>query len=127
NYSDIRYKKTKDGYLHNLEGDFAYFALWKSARPYRGKIRDLLSGQFEILLETEIVWSEKYFHHNANRIYEAPVFLSGPMNRQSIYTDKIGGNRFILFVVRDPKPRYNFAISVSKKVELSNLNIINAK
>lgn len=127
NYSAIKFEKTSEGFTHNLTADFACFALWKNARPYRSAIRKLLLSQFELLLETEIVWSEQYFHQNANRLYEAPLFEASKMSKTSLHSDKIGDNRFVLFVVKDPKPQYTYAMSVSKKIELSNLNVVKAK
>lgn len=124
-YSKISFKKTDGGFVHNFGSDFACFALWKSAQPFRQQIRQLLQEQFEVLLETEIVWSDQHFHHNANRLYEAPIFEG--QAKSSLHAEKIGGNTFVLFVVKDSDPRYTFAMSVSKKIELSNLNVVNAK
>jgi hypothetical protein len=126
--SDIKFKYSEDGFKHNLVEDFACFALWKNARSYRERISNLLSSQFEILLETEIVWSEKHFHDNAARIYETPIYKDIPLKkRKSGHAKKIGDNKFILFVVKDNKPNYTFAKSVSGKIELSNLNIVESK
>lgn len=127
-YADIHFKKEVDGFSHNLKNDFACFALWKSARPYRDKIRDLLSSKFEILLETEIVWSEEHFKHNAARLYETPIKSNIPKEKWTNgHEKKIGERKFILFVVKDSNPNYTYAMSVSKKIELSNLNVVNAK
>lgn len=127
-YSDIKFKKTDNSFEHNLDGDFSCFTLWKNARPYRNRIRELLRERFEILLETEIVWSDKNFHDNAKRLYETPILANeSKKNRRSVHADKIGDNKFILFVIRDAEPYYTFAKSVSEKVELSNVNVVNAK
>jgi len=126
-YAAVEFTKTAKGFKHHLKADFACFALWKNARPYQKRIRELLASQFELLLETEIVWSEARFHENANRLYEAPIFNDSNRNTRSLHADKIGDHRFILFVVSDPHPYYTYAQSVSKKIELSNLNIVKAK
>ena len=127
-YSDIVFKKESNTYSHNLKNDFACFALWKPARPYRDKIRELLSSKFDILLETEIVWSDENFKQNAARLYEAPIKANIPIEKWTGGHDrKIGDSKFILFVVKDSNPNYTYAMSVSKKIELSNLNIVDAK
>lgn len=127
-YSDIKFDKSNDGFKHNLEADFACFALWKPARPYRDTLRKLLSSRFEILLETEIEWSDKHFHDNAERLYEEPIFNTIPKEkRKSNFAEKIGDNTFVLFVIKDVSPRYTFAQSVSLKIELSNLNTVEVK
>ena len=58
-YSDITFSKKSDSFSHNLDNDISLFAVWKSARPFRSDIRELLASQFEVLLETEIEWSEE--------------------------------------------------------------------
>ncbi len=127
-YSSISFEKDEKGFKHNLDGDFACFTLWKSARPYFNKIRDLLSSRFEILLETEIEWSRKNFHENAERLYESPVYREkSNSSLHSKHAIKIGDTKFILLIVRDKNPRYTYAKSVSGKIELSNLNIVEAK
>lgn len=127
NYADIDFRLVDTQFQRNHKGDFACFALWKSARPYRDKIRDYLTENFEVLLETEIVWSEQYFHENAARLYEAPIFGEKDAPHRSNHAKKIGDNRFILFVVKDSSPEYTYARSVSGKIELSNLNVVRAK
>lgn len=126
-YSSIAFKKSENGFVHTIGSDFACFALWKSAQSYRQNIRELLSDQFEVLLETEIIWSDKHFHRNANRLYETPMFHDSGVDKKSIFSEKIGENKFVLFVVKDSNPRYTYAMSVSKKIELSNLNVVEAK
>jgi len=128
NFSDIKFGLKENRFYHNIDGDFACFALWESARPYRDKIRKELSERFQILLETEIEWSKANFHQNAERLYEVPMFSD---NRQfdveSSHAKKIGDTKFILFVLRDETPDYTYAKSVSGKNELSNLNFVKAK
>src|SRR5690554_2283663 len=127
-YSDIIFKQQSTGFVHNLKEDYACFILWKSARSYRDKIRDLFSSEFTVLLETEIEWSEEHFHSNASRLYEAPIYFETPLNDViSGHAKKIGDNKFILFVVKDDSPKYTYAMSVSGKIEMSNLNVVKAK
>lgn len=127
-YSDIKFEKQQNHFTHNLNADFGCIVLWKSARPFLDKIRELLASEFEILLESEIEWSAKHFHSNAQRLYEAPIYTgSKPNEIQSIYSDKIGDSKFILFIIKDSQPHYTYAQSVSGMIEMSNLNIVKAK
>jgi hypothetical protein len=127
-YSDIKFNKHENKFQHNLMTDFGCIALWKSARPYLNDIRNLLHDKFEVLLETEIEWSAQHFHSNAQRLYEAPMYTGIKQNALiSSHSNKIGDNKFILFIVRDAKPHYTYAQSVSGKIEMSNINIVNAK
>lgn len=128
NYSDIQFQLKESRFAHNLKSDFACFALWKAARPFRDQIRKELSEKFQILLETEIEWSEANFQQNAERLYEAPMFSeNGKFDIRSSHAKKIGSTKFILFILRDVTPDYTYAKSVSGKNELSNLNFVSAK
>ena len=128
NYSDIKFNKLGNKFQHNLEADFGCIALWKSARPYLKDIRKLVGEKFEILLETEIEWSSKHFHSNAQRLYEAPIYVGKKQNEiHSSHSEKIGDNKFILFIIKDKNPHYTYAQSVSGKIEMSNINIVNVK
>lgn len=127
-YSDIKFSMEDSGFSHNFGDDYACFALWEEAKPYRDRIRALLSSEFEILLETEIEWSKYHFHDNASRLYERPVYHSIPkIDRKSEHAWKIGDRVFVLFVIKDKKPKYSYAMSISKVIELSNLNTVAVK
>lgn len=123
-YSEIKF--TQDGYRfqHNLESDFACFAVWKAGRPFLDEIRSSLSERFKVLLETEVKWTKKNFHQNAARLYEESLDTKF---QESIHAKKIGGTSFIFFVVQDLQPFYTHAVSVSGEIELSNLNVVNCK
>ncbi|MFV0224107.1 hypothetical protein OBJ96_03215 [Empedobacter falsenii] len=128
NFSDIKFGVKENRFYHNIGDDFACFALWKSARPFRDKIRKELSEKFQILLETEIEWSEANFHQNAERLYEVPMFSEHKgFDGESSHGKKIGDRKFILFILKDENPDYTYAKSVSGKNELSNLNFVKAK
>lgn len=127
-YADLSFMREDNYFRHNLDDDFAIFALWKSARPYLDEIRGVLASEFEVLLETEIVWSEEHFHNNASRLYEVPISDLAPKEDwQSGHAEKIGQLNFILFVVKDKSPKYSYDMSVSKKIELANLNVVKVK
>lgn len=127
-YTNISYSYKEEQFSHNIPEDYACFALWKSAWPFKEQIRNYLALHFDIVLDTEIEWSDENFHENAIRLYEEPLFyLKDKSEFESDHANKIGANRFRFFIVRDHNPFYTYAQSVSKKIELSNLNIVNAK
>lgn len=128
-YSNIKFSKENNCFIHNLEGDYGCFAIWELAKPYKDRIRNLLSLNFEIVLETEIEWSIRNFHDNVSRLYEDPLFDSiSKEERISGYAkNKITNNVFTLFVIKDYKPNYSYTLSTSKIVDLSNLNVMNVK
>jgi len=128
NYSNIKFIKESNRFLHNLNEDYGCFIVWEVARSYKERIRNLLSLNFEILFETEIEWSSRNFHNNASRLYEDPLYDStSKSDRISGYGTKIGHNVFTLFVIKDYKPNYSYAVSTSKIIELSNLNVMSLK
>lgn len=126
-YSDIEFRFEGDRFHHNLDADYGLFAVWETARPYLTEIRERLATEFEILAETEIVWSDAHFVRNAARLYEG-LYLQDEGTRSAAgYRKKIGGNAFVVFVVKDPTPEYTYARSVSGKIEFSNLRIVQTK
>lgn len=107
---------------HCLGCDYALFAVWHTAKPYLGEIKKSLQERFEIVYEAEVVWSEKYYLENAQRFYETPI---NP--KKTNILKKLGSKRFTTFVIRDINPQYAYAVSVSGKIESSNLNVVSAK
>lgn len=128
-YSNIKFLKRDSHFFHNLKEDYGCFAIWELAQPYKERIRNILSSNFEILLETEIEWSSRNFHDNVSRLYEDPLYDSVTKEKRvSGYAEnKITNNVFTLFVIKDHQPNYSYAISTSQIIELSNLNILKIK
>lgn len=111
----------------NPSVDYSYVAIWKNARPFVSDIRTYLSNRFEILLETKIIWSEAYFKQNAARLYEVPLFENREQNPIVDHSHKIGDLEFIIFVLKDEAPKYNYHPSVSGRIEQSNSAVVDAK
>lgn len=110
--------------------DLALFAIWKDAQPFISEIRDLIERDFSIIMESEVVWSERNFHRNASRLYEAPIyspFASGDTPDYLNHAKKIGAKSFTVFVVKDHNPDYSYETSVSGKIEVSNVNVVRSK
>lgn len=127
-YSDIVFDYKEDKLDHNLEFDYGLFAIWQDAIPFIGNIKSVLLKKFEIVLESEVVWSNAKFHENASRLYEEPIFSNiKPINRRSGHVAKIKNRKFVLFIVKDHNPDYSYNLSVSKKVEITNNNFRNIK
>jgi hypothetical protein len=128
NYSNIEFSKKNDRFSHILKYDYGCFVLWKPARPNRNMIRDLLSSKFEILLETEIEWSNENFHNNASRFYQKALYNSLSKEiRVSEHAHQIGDNMFILFVIKDVNPNYSYLKTTSNIIQIGNLNVYNLK
>lgn len=126
-YSDIEFRFEGDRFHHNLGVDFGLYAVWKTARPYLDEIRARLAQDFDILAETEIVWSEAHFASNAARLYEGLYLQDEGSRSASGHRKKIGDNAFVVFVIKDLSPDYTYARSVSGKIEFSNLRIVQTK
>jgi len=127
-YSELKFSLKDGKFYHNLGGDYGIFAIWKEAKDFLDKIRELLEKNFEILLETRVIWSEENFHDNAARLYENPLWREiQKKDRFSGHAKKIGAVDFFVFIIKDNKPSYSIVPSVSKKIEITNVNIVNAK
>lgn len=122
-FSDINFFYEENKLRHNVKHDFGLFVVWQDARPFLDEIKSQISDNFEIVLESEVVWTDKEFHRNASRIYEEAIIDDYNENQwKSGHTSKIKGKEFYLFVVKDPEPDYSYNLSVSKKVEITNNN-----
>ena len=69
---NFKFELTEGRLAHNGGDEYALFAVWKEARPNLSKIRDYLQSNFDIILETQVIWSDKYFYNNACRLYDVP-------------------------------------------------------
>lgn len=124
---NIQFDYQNNQFSHSHD-DYAFFAIWRDAMTFLDQIRNGLLENFEIVAETKIIWSEKHLHDNAARLYEAPLYSNIPkQKRRSGHLAKIAGNELVAFVIKDINPDYGYEQSVSKKIELSNRNVVKAK
>lgn len=123
-FSDITFEYN-DGLLnHNLENDYCLITIWYSAFDHLNEFEKLIEQNFEILFSTKIIWSDKHLHDNASRLYQVPIFSDqSRSDRKSGHVQKMGGNEFFLFICKDNRPVYSYRQSVSKNIEISNLNV----
>lgn len=105
--------------------DYSLFIVWEDAKDFIDDIRKKLSEKFNLLLDTSVEWSDKYFIENACRLYEIPINNTDKVNIDIL--NKIGVPKFHLFIIQDVNPHYTYLPSVSGKVELSNTAVVAAK
>ena len=124
----FKFELTEGRLAHNAGGEYALFAVWKDARPNLSKIRDYLKSNFDIILETQVIWSDKYFYNNACRLYDVPFSgKESSRRKQKGHCRKIGEPTFPVFIVKDKKPDYGYFKSVSGSVAPGNQNVVRAK
>ncbi|MDC1396143.1 hypothetical protein N8312_01125 [bacterium] len=125
---NFKFELTEGRLAHNGGVEYALFAVWKDARPNLSKIRDYLQSNFDIILETQVIWSDKYFYNNACRLYDVPFSGKESSRRtQKGHRQKIGEPAFPVFIVKDKKPDYGYFQSVSGSVAPGNQNVVRAK
>ncbi len=126
--ADVSFEERNNQLYHNLDADYACFAIWKNALPHLDKIREHLSSRFEILFETKVIWSHEHLNDNIARIYEVPIYSNIPKkDRKCGHVLKMGSNSFVLLILKDTSPSYTYAVSVSGKVEITNMNFVKSK
>lgn len=112
---------------HNFERDLHMFVLWEHARPSWERILDDIARRFVPVHVRHITWPESDVDDNFLRLYgSAPM---GSMADATVFKRKeiVGAGTFMLVVVEDANPVYVFDRTFSRKVEVVNRHIVEAK
>jgi hypothetical protein len=112
-------------YAHNYERDLHMFVLWERSREQWPAILEDLAHRFTVLDVRHITWPTAQVDDNFLRLYGAPPQrgAGAHFKRKKI----VGAGTFALVTVEDKTPRYIYDRTFSKKVELVNRSIIEAK
>jgi hypothetical protein len=124
---DYRFNSALGGFEHGFDRDLHMFVLWEKSADQWQAIREDLEARFTVLHATRITWTPKRVDDNFLRLYGmAPTGSTAdqPVSKRS---QTVGGGPFMLLVVEDPAPVYFYDRTFSKKVELVNGNVAQAK
>lgn len=120
-----RYDESLAAFGHNFERDLHMFVLWQNAQPQWPEILEDLERRFIVLDVRYIEWPADEVDDNFLRLYgSAPQRGRGThFKRKEI----VGGGQFAVVTIEDPAPRYDYDRTFSKKVELVNRAVVEAK
>lgn len=124
---DYRFNPTLGGFEHDFDRDLHVFVLWEKSAEHWAAIRRDLEASFTLLHVAHVSWTPQLVDDNFLRLYGmAPTgpTAGGSVSKRS---QTVGGGPFMLLVVEDPVPVYVYDRTFSKKVELVNRNVAQAK
>lgn len=94
-YSEVNYRaSTKNAFLHNYENDYHLLIVDQAEYEHSDKIESIVSAKFTIVNKIEIFWSEERFLQNSFRLFGKDLVTK----------------RFMLYVLLDKNPSYNFNV-----------------
>jgi hypothetical protein len=123
----LRYRHDAElgAFTHNFERDLHMFVLWERAREQWPAIVQDIARHFTVLDMRHITWPTAQVDDNFLRLYGAPPQrgVGAHFKRKEI----VGAGTFAVVTVEDPAPRYIYDRTFSKKVELVNRAVVEAK
>lgn len=122
---DYRFNPAVGGFEHGFDRDLQLFVLWEKSAEHWAAIRRDLEASFTLLHVARVSWTPQHVEDNFLRLYGmAPTGAAAPASQRS---QAVGAGPFMLIVVEDPAPVYVYERTFSKKVELVNRNVAQAK
>jgi len=123
-YQDINYifNDIKQNFETKYEKDLQVVVIWSKARIKEKEIIEELNNNFNILNCFELSWTEKNIDDNFHRIYDvAPT--GGVAGKRS----EVGDESFIVVVIEDLNPVYQYRFDASGRFKIVNSNIVDKK
>lgn len=124
---ELRYRHDaqRGAFAHNYERDLHMFVLWEHACEQWPAIVQDITQHFTVLDIRHITWPTAHVDDNFLRLYAAPPQrgTGTHFKRKEI----VGAGTFAVVTVEDRAPRYIYDRTFSKKVELVNRAIVEAK
>jgi hypothetical protein len=121
------YDASRGRLQHNFERDLHMFVLWEHAGPEWARIIGDLDRRFDVIHQRHVTWPVDDVDDNFLRLYgSAP--LAGRAS-ETVFRRKeiVGAGTFAIVVVEDPDPHYVYDRTFSRKVEIVNQRIAEAK
>lgn len=123
-YQDVAYQYVGCDYSfhHGYDTDLHLVIIWSNARAKESQIIDDLHSDFDVLECVEVEWSQRYTDDNFHRLYKVT-----PSGRPSLKRKEVGGDPFVVAVIRDRKPKYLYRFDASGRLKLVNVNVVDKK
>lgn len=129
NIENFKYQNIKYNYddVYNIfklpyNKDLQLLIIWSKARKKENKIIEDLNKNFHILGCFDISWSEKYIDDNFHRLYDVSP-TGGIAGKRS----EVGDESFIVIVLEDKNPVYEYRSDASGRLKIVNSNIVDKK
>lgn len=103
-----------------MKKDYGLFIIWSNARSKENEIVDDIKSRFDILNIFDITWDKSLFSNNLTRFY------GENLPRNSSKEKHCGNESFLLIIVKDEHPIYNYRMT-SKGKKFLNVNFFDSK
>lgn len=106
----------------NYQKDYQLLIIWSKARTKEAEILDDLNKSFKILVCSKVEWSKEYLNDNFHRLYDV-----APTGNIAGKRTEVGDDDFIVVVLEDTNPIYNYRSDASGRLKIVNTNIVDKK
>lgn len=124
---DYTFNPRLGGFEHGFERDLQVFVLWEKSKEQWSSILEDLNSRFKLLYCARVEWPVERADNNFLRLYGMPPEPRTPASAPSKRRELVGGGPFMLIVLEDADPVYVYDRTFSKKVELVNRAVVEAK
>lgn len=106
---------------HGYDRDLQLFVVWPHAREHEASIVQLIQAEFTVIARFEVHWSDELRENDFERLYATGVGLG------SGKVEDAGIGPFLLLIVEDPEPTYQYRRNVSGYLEPTNIRMARVK
>jgi hypothetical protein len=122
-----RYDVERGCLQHNFERDLHMFVLWEHAAPQWARIVEDLGRRFGVIHQRHVTWPVADVDDNFLRLYGSAPLAGQPAETVFRRKEIVGGGTFAIVVVEDRDPQYVYDRTFSRKVEIVNRRVAEAK
>ena len=123
-YQNIKYiyNDKEKNFETNYDKDLQIVIIWSKARIKEQEMITELSNNFNIISCNEIFWSQSKIDDNFHRIYDV-----APTGGRAGKRNEVGDEAFIVVVLEDTNPIYQYRVDASGRFKMVNSNIVDKK
>lgn len=105
-----------------FDRDLHLMVIWSNARVKESEIIEEVNKNFKILSCSEVFWSNENIDNNFHRIYDIT-----PTDSVAGKRSEVGDNPFIVLMVEDLSPAYQYRFDASGKFKIVSSKIVDYK
>ncbi|ARD43589.1 hypothetical protein [Colwellia sp. PAMC 21821] len=117
NYNDVN-----GTFETNYDKDLHLVVIWSKARIKEKEIIAELDQSFNILGCFDTTWSQEHIDNNFHRIYDV-----APTGGKAGKREEVGDQAFMVVVIQDTKPKYQYRTDASGRLKIVNANVVDKK
>lgn len=119
--NEFTWDPARGEFTHRYDRDLQLFVIWSRARKHEDRITSMIAEEFRILARFEVQWSTARMENNFERLYATGVGVGSGKSEDA------GTDPFILMVVEDLAPCYQYRRNVSGFLEVTSVRAARVK